>query len=118
MSFAVKQLRYYGKNNTNNEPDDISPRGNNNLINGKNVVKLGIQAPPGTHFWVNSDPDYNADTSVIVGLTGIYEIDLTNLSYITSLKFDDNSINLIDNNNSLSLIIDYIYEEIEGVDLT
>lgn len=42
------------------------------------VNKIGIQAPPGTRFWLNLDspPQQNSDTpdvTIMVGRTGIYE---------------------------------------------
>ena len=116
MSYAIKQERYYKNGDTENNTitkDDLI----DNVVSGKTVIKLGIQAPPGTRFWVNSEPEYNRNQPVIVGITGIYEIDLTNLTYITTLKFDEASLKLIDENDLFSLIIDYIYEETEGVNL-
>ena len=51
----------------------------------KEVKKLGIQAPPGTKFQI--DPDYSSNPIyLIVGRTGIYELDLTDESS-NSLKY-------------------------------
>ena len=58
------------------------------------ILKLGIQAPPGTKFLLNSseiNTDINALT-LIVGRTGIYELDLSgqgdgnNLTYLKFLR--------------------------------
>lgn len=68
------------------------------------IEQLGIQAIPGTKFYLNNSPD-----PIIIGTTGIYELDLTNESSITDLRFHADSINNIKNNQSLSLLVDIIY---------
>lgn len=71
------------------------------------IEQLGIQAMPGTKFHVNSCPD-----PVIVGATGVYEINLSNQAVITDLYFEKESIDAInDSNGSLPLLIDIIYRE-------
>jgi hypothetical protein len=47
----------------------------------------------------------------MVGSTGIYELDLEGISYITSIKFDKASMNLINQNTNAYLIVDILYEE-------
>jgi len=42
---------------------------------------------PGTKFYVN-----NHTTPVVVGATGIYELDVDGLSNITDIQFDDKSL--------------------------
>lgn len=71
------------------------------------IVKLGVQAIPGTKFRVNANKDW-----IIVGMTGIYELDLTNSSaMITKLQFDETSLNIIDKNENAYLIIDIMSEQ-------
>ena len=79
---AIRQFRYYGSdliNNNfakeNNFPKDASfPE---RLVLGNifqeysAITKLGIQGRPGTTFYLN-DSNY----PIVVGETGIYEIDL------------------------------------------
>ena len=69
------------------------------------IEQLGIQAVPGTKFFLNNSPD-----PIVIGTTGIYELDLTNQSSITELRFHADSIANIKNSKGvLSLLIDIIY---------
>lgn len=72
---------------------------------GKGVEQLGIQAIPGTKFKLNSSPNW-----VIIGSTGIYELDLTNRATITSLVFDAESVYNIKEGSGLSLLVDIVYQ--------
>jgi hypothetical protein len=58
---------------------------------------------PGTKFYLN-----NGTTPIIIGSTGIYELDLEGLSEITALSFDGTSIETINSNNNAYLLIDVI----------
>ena len=74
------------------------------------IIKLGIQAIPGTRFRVNSNKDW-----IIIGATGIYELDLSSSSAtIVKLQFDEVSLNIIDQNENAYLIIDLMSEQMEG----
>ena len=86
MARRVTQFRYYGNNNKNNSHPES---GNTaaNFVNGEvfrdyfPIYQLGIQTLPGTKFYLNSsrvDP-------IIVGATGIYELDLTGIAKIDDL---------------------------------
>lgn len=71
------------------------------------IVQLGIQSLPGLKFTINSNFD-----PIIIGTTGIYELDLIDSSAsITSLAFDKASLELINQNPDGYLIIDIVYEE-------
>ena len=73
------------------------------------ILQLGIQTIPGVKFYVN-----NSETPVIVGATGIYELDVDGLTEITNLTFDTTAINLIKSNPSTAyLIVDIIYDDRE-----
>ena len=65
-----------------------------------------IQALPGTKFYINGN-----DESIIVGYTGIYELDSNILHNIYKLRFDNSSIDLIANNDNAYLLVDIVYEE-------
>lgn len=109
MAKSIMQFRYYDVNAQKNYPSDIT-RGN--LINGQffenycPITQLGIQSLPGTKFYLNDD---GAITPVIIGSTGIYELNLEGLSEITRLSFDEDSIQAIESNSGAYLIIDIIY---------
>ena len=112
----IKQFRYYGELPDNprvalNYPKglkyaDLSASGNNNIFKELGVVThLGIQAPSGTQFYLN-----NSSYSIRVGSTGIYELDLTGIGSITSIRFSKDSLNAIETWTD-GLIIDVLYEE-------
>ena len=112
MARKIRQIRYYGENNAKNYPSDISMT---KLVNGtafksnnQNILisQLGIQTLPGTKFYLNDRAN-----AIIIGNTGIYELDLEGISTINLLKFDRGSMNLISQNLEAYLIIDYLFEE-------
>lgn len=118
MAKQVRQFRYYSdsERQTKNYPSGLTMR---QLISGSAftnsatkcipILQLGIQGLPGTKFYLN-----NAYNPVIIGNTGIYELDLNGLSEITSLQFDQRTLQAINDNNNAYLIIDVIYEDGEG----
>lgn len=113
MAKQIYQVRYYGENNSKNQPQSIS---GNKLKSGSvfsnylPMTQLGIQTMPGVKFYVNNSP-----SPVIVGATGIYELDVDGLTEITNLTFDTTAINLIKANPSTAyLIVDIIYDDGEG----
>lgn len=68
------------------------------------IIQLGIQAPPGTKFYVNGNGN-----PVIVGQVGIFDLDLVDNGSISQLRFDNASIQKIKDNDSNILIIDILY---------
>lgn len=112
MGKYLKQFRYYGDGISKNSPLDIINK--KNLTSGSvffnssnllSIAALGIQTMPGVKFYLNDSVD-----SIIVGSTGIYELNLNENFEITSLKFDSTSLDLIDDpSNSAYLIIDIVY---------
>lgn len=113
MANVVKQFRYYGDNDTaKNQPTDV---GSNGYVSGSvfktyfPILQLGIQSIPGTMFYLN-----NAADPIIIGKTGIYELDLEGETEISDMRFDYNSIQAISNNYNAYLIVDIIYDSGEG----
>lgn len=111
MARKVMQFRYYGPGNLNNCPSRLSKlqltRGT--AFNSYRPIKqLGIQAPPGTQFTLN-----NSLQPIIVGHTGIYELELDDMVEIFQLSFSGKSIDYIDTSSGAYLIIDMIYGEKE-----
>lgn len=93
-------------------PEDLTP---GKLVSGDAfaekvpIYQLGIQALPGTKFHLNESED-----PVIIGATGIYELDLHEKSTISALRFDPGSIKTIIDSLSIGagyLIVDIVYEE-------
>lgn len=129
MARKIKQFRYYRENDpVNNYPTRIVENKNEDgeiisvehqsLINIDNLVtgaifseympaiQIGIQTIPGVKFNLN-----NSYSPIVVGFTGIYEINVEDLTEITSIRFDRDSINKINNNLNTYLYVDIVYEE-------
>lgn len=112
MAKHIMQFRYYNdEQDNNNQPEDLKAKdlekGENNIFSKYTpITQLGIQALPGTRFTLNR----NIEGPVIIGSTGIYELDLEGISKINSLDFDPKSLKLIADNPNAFLIIDVIYE--------
>lgn len=109
MDKKVVQFRYFGENNGLNYPSTITKT---QLTSGSifddytPIVQLGVQALPGTRIRINANLDW-----IIVGATGIYELDLTNnTALITSLQFDETSLNVVNDSVDGYLIVDMIYQ--------
>lgn len=111
MAKQVKQFRYYSENIENinsNYPSNINKQSlvaGNIFANYMPISKLGIQSIPGTKFYLN-----NSSSPIIVGNTGIFELDLNKQTEIIALRFDAKSIQFINDNLNAYLIIDMIYE--------
>ena len=106
MANKIMQFRYYGEKVSNNQPSNISA---SNLASGHifsgylPITQLGIQTLPGTKFYLN-----NSIYPVVIGSTGIYELDLKGVTQMTEIHFDKRSLNLINENNNAYLIVDII----------
>ena len=111
MAKHVMQFRYYADGDvSNNQPSTGISKASlqDGTIFSKYLpfTQLGIQTLPGTRFYLND----NVEGPIIIGSTGIYELELEGISKISNLKFDAKSLDLIDKNNGAYLIIDVIYE--------
>lgn len=122
----ITQFRFFGDENSvfnTKDEDAIYHLMDNNtdgitmsdLISGdafKNhypIIQLGIQSLPGLRFTINSNFD-----PIIIGATGIYELDLHEKSVISALHFDPESIKTIKQSLTTGngfLIVDIVYEE-------
>lgn len=109
MAKQVMQFRYYSEDNDKNYPAGINKA---NLKSGEifseyyPIIQLGMQSLPGLNFYLN-----NSNTSVIIGSTGIYELDLEGYAEVNKLSIDEFSLDLINNNPSAYLIVDVISEK-------
>ena len=106
MAKKIMQFRYYGEKNIKNQPskiDKINLRSGNIFSGYFPITQLGIQSQPGTKFYLN-----NSTSPIIIGSTGIYELNLSGLTVLTSITFDAKSLkDFSDSNNGL--IIDVVY---------
>ena len=114
MAKQVMQFRYYGEGHEKNYPSTISKNSlkSGTIFSDKDcfpIIQLGIQSLPGLHFYLN-----NANTSIIIGSTGIYELDLEGYAEITKLSFDEDTLNIIDDNPNAYLIVDMICDKQEA----
>lgn len=107
----IKQFRYYYSGSTKNYPANFQNY-YNKLINGNIFEKtgiishLGIQGVPGTKFYLN-----NSSFPIVIGSTGIYELDLGVVGQIHSIKFDANTLNAYYTSTSQTrLLIDIVYD--------
>ncbi len=109
MAKAVKQFRYYGEDNDKNSPKDTISKEtlrNGDLFKNYTILQLGIQTLPGTKFYLNEGID-----PIMVGYTGIYELDLENQTQIHALQFNEESLTSIGASEGAYLIVDILYEK-------
>lgn len=106
----IAQFRYKGEAHAETYPTNLME---DNLVIGNifrdygPVSQLGIQAPPGLKFYLN-----NSKYSIMVGDTGIYELDLEGIGRILSISFDRNDLRNFygGTNKADKLLIDIVYE--------
>lgn len=123
LAKQVKQFRYYGDKNAKNSLDPnkegqsgvkdpyidrVSLTKNNIFAKFAEISQLGIQTLPGTEFYLNE-----STYPIVVGNTGIYELNVAGIADITNIKFEPKSIVAIDNSPTAYLIIDIIYDDEE-----
>lgn len=119
MARRVKQFRYYGEGHSDNQPSQITISNGSNetvtyvkYVNGEvfanyyPILQLGIQALPGTKFYLN-----NSIEPIVIGYTGIYELDLNGEAEITKITFDRYSMAQVNELNNALLIVDIIYDD-------
>lgn len=116
MAKQIMQFRYYKDGHPNNWPEKLvssqllfPENGNGGAFSDiASITQLGIQTLPGTRFHLNNNN--SPDTAVIIGSTGIYELDLEGISTITDLWFEAASLKAVSDNPNAYLIIDMICE--------
>ena len=81
----IMQFRYYRDNSSFNYPIGLTGEV---LASGElfgpygSVSSLGIQGPPGLKFHLN-----NSSNPIVIGKTGIYQLDTRDVNRITSIEF-------------------------------
>lgn len=109
----IKQFRFYNYNdelntqNPNNAPQVPSWRyycDDTSFRYFAPIQQLGIQTLPGTKIYLNQ-----STTPIIIGASGVYELDLTNTTAIlNSLRVAPDSMQTINNIDNAYLIIDLV----------
>lgn len=107
----IMQFRYESPTSMNNYPNYESYNlvlANGNIFdNYKSITQLGIQAPSGVKFKLNKSNNW-----ITMGKTGIYELDLTGMGFISAIRFNLNDLGIyVDNDVNAKILIDIIYEE-------
>ena len=109
----IMQFRYWNDNNSFNSPSTLT---GDVLASGElfstygSVSALGVQGPPGLKFYLN-----NGDYPIVIGNTGIYQLDMNGVNKITSIAFPGLSSTNGDPDQkalltqSRKLIIDIVY---------
>lgn len=113
MARKVQQIRYYGDHKSDSDKNQPANLTGNRLRSGSifsqytPMKQIGIQTMPGVKFYLN-----NSIEPIVIGSTGIYELNVENLTEITALSFDTTSINMINETPSTSyIIVDILYED-------
>ena len=107
----IKQFRYYGSTSTQNYPALGNYYGSltkgNIFASHGGISHLGIQALPGTKFYLN-----HSSYPIIVGFTGIYELETNGIGNIFSIRFDKDTLEWYDQpeNSNARILIDIVFE--------
>ena len=110
MAKKLKQFRWYGTDNTNNSPSaSLKEYADGTVFSSYYpIAQLGIQALPGTKFYLNGSVK-----PITIGVSGIYDLDIKNGARVTQLSFSQESLEAIGNNTTNLLIVDILYGEEE-----
>lgn len=108
MARKIKQFRYYGPNDARNYPEETTYA---NLLTGNifqryaPILSLGVQGDPDLKFYINQ-----SQYPIMLGATGIYELDIDSVTSLSSIRIDRQSLDNISADNANPLMIDIIYE--------
>lgn len=101
-----KQVIYNCANSAKNFPNTLTAASliDGSAFEGYSIIQLGVRALPGTKFYINGNK-----SPVIVGFTGLFDIDLSNGGSIETLAFDPDSIQEIEKRDTAYLVVDMAY---------
>lgn len=109
MAKKLKQFRWYKDDDSKNFPSDGTKEGyaTGSVFAGVYpIAQLGIQALPGTEFYLNGSVK-----PIIIGASGIYDLDVKNGARVTGLSFSNQALTRIGENPTSYLIVDVLYGE-------
>ena len=105
---GITQMRFYNDDNERNTPFKyhLSFCDNTSFSKYAPIKQFSIQTLPGTRFYLNQSLK-----PIIVGASGIYELDLRDTpARLTSIRFERSSMEIINESDNGYLIIDLIHE--------
>jgi len=107
MARNIKQFRWYGEDDERNSPkatiNDYTSGGI--FENYFPMSQLGVQGIPGTKIYLNG-----STRPIVMGVSGIYDLDIKNGARITGLSFDKDSLQKVKDWGGY-LIVDFLYGE-------
>ena len=108
LANKVKQYRFYSSGAAENQPSRATATAfaSGSVFNTLPTTQLGVQSLPGTKCYLNEGAE-----PILIGSTGIYELDLNNSTEISKITFDVASINTINNSAGAYLIVDILYDD-------
>ena len=106
MANTIQQYRFYEKNSSKNYMiEDVKDLVTGDFLGEKiPVIQLGVQALEGTRIYLN-----NLVNPIIIGESGIFELELDGVTEIFKIRFDCASLDAINKDKNATLIIDTIY---------
>lgn len=110
----IAQFRFHYTGSSANYPYGLTAEDwSGNLLQNCGLVShLGIQGEPGVVFYLN-----DGDNPIVLGSTGIYELNLEGIGRIASLRFDKDSLEQYYtkevNDDAHRLLVDIIYDGAE-----
>lgn len=110
----IAQFRFHYTGSSANYPLKLTSKDwSSNLLQNCGLVShLGIQGEPGVVFYLN-----DGDNPIVLGSTGIYELNLEGIGRIASLRFDEDSLDKYYtqevNDEAHRLCVDIIYDGAE-----
>lgn len=110
MSKKITQFRYYGDGDERNQPSEgtLATYEDGSVFSDVfPISQLGIQSLPGTKFYLNGNIN-----PLIIGASGIYDLDIKDGSRVTDLSFSPKSLQRVSETNTNGyLLVDIIYGE-------
>lgn len=104
MAREIIQYRYFGNNDENNYPSNLTldDLASGKHFENKSVIQLGVQTSGGVRMYLNGNTD---NQGIVIDSTGIYELNVDGMTVITNVQFDKNTLT-----SATYIIIDVIYE--------
>lgn len=108
MAKKIKQFYFKADSDASNRPEATKEEYvDGSIFSGVfPISQLGIQGLPGTKFYLNGNIN-----PIIIGASGIYDLDIKNGARVTDLGFAPASMERINESDSGYLIVDVLYGE-------